>query len=133
MPQTRANRGCTHATDHSSPLPKRWNAEFFKKSRRNRTITVPLFVDILQQNNVQRELQDVFLQYSEIGGSSWEVEQVRNFFRDARAIPDAKIWVDIRVKNAEAGDCRSRWLTSSQLAEVVAQQVRAHCSVVELV
>lgn len=49
-----------------------------------------LFVEGLKQNDVQRGLQDAFLQDTEISGSSWEVEQVQKFFRTGGTIPDAR-------------------------------------------
>ena len=102
---------------------KRWNAEFFSQHRKNRTSCETLFVEGLEQNDVCRTLQDAFLQDSEISGPSWEVEQVQKFFREAGAIPDAKIWIDLRVRGIETGEFQSRWLESSDLAGTRKEQV----------
>lgn len=83
-----------------------------------------LFTDSLEQNDVQRDLQEAFLQDTEISGSSWEVEQVRKFFRAAGSIPDAKVWMDFRVKGVDTSQHQSRWLRSNYLGDIMNQQVR---------
>lgn len=121
MRKQKCNCACAHANRQSNTPSKRWNADFSRKIHRNRRD--PLFIDFLERTGVERGIQDAFLQDSEISGASWEVEQVQDFFREAGAIPDAKIWIDIRVKNKAGGRCRSMWLASDQLAEIMAQQV----------
>ncbi|KAJ8113689.1 hypothetical protein OPT61_g4233 [Boeremia exigua] len=82
----------------------------------------PLFIESLEQIDVQRELQDAFLSVSEISGSSWEVERVQKFFREARTVSDANMWIDFRQKDTEARHHHSRWIASNQLAEAVIRQ-----------
>lgn len=121
MRKTKCLCVCTHSIEPSQLSSKRWNADFSKKLHRARRD--PLFVDYLERTDVQRGIQSAFLQDSEISGASWEAEQVQNFFQEAGAIPDAKLWINICVRDRAYDSCRSVWVASSQVAEIMARQV----------
>jgi hypothetical protein len=125
--------GCARINGQSHIPRKRWNAEFFEKHQKNRTNRETLFIEGLELNDIQRGLHDAFMQDSEVSGASWEVEKVQKFFREAGTIPNAKVWIDLRVREGfEGNEVRSRWLVSSDLVETMEQQVcltRYHFSV----
>jgi hypothetical protein len=121
MGKQKCNCTCACATGRPGRVAKRWNAGFAKRHEKNSS-NDPLFVDVLENIQVERELQDAFLQDTEISGSSWEVEQVQKFFREARSALVARIWMDYRVKNTKSSTSESRWLLSDDLARVMAQQ-----------
>ncbi|KAF1360251.1 hypothetical protein EJ07DRAFT_177570 [Lizonia empirigonia] len=113
---------CNCATTAGSGQPaKSWNPDFLKNRRKNGKLDDRPFVGSLNHVNVQRKLLDIFLQTSEISGPSWDVERVRKFFRTAKRVEDAKLWVDYRVKDPSTANCQPRWLLSSELPEVLAQ------------
>ncbi len=114
---------CACTKKQSNPSTERWKANFFEKQHGIGTIPDPLFVDTLEQIDNQRELHDAFLSVSEISGSSWEVEQVQRFFREARAVSDTNIWIDFRQDEIGTSRRYSKWIASDQLAEVATRQV----------
>jgi hypothetical protein len=117
------NRCLTTTTTDVSHSAKRWNPEFFKDRRKDGKISDRPFVEALEHIRVQRSNLDVFLQNSELSGSSWEVEQVRKFFREAKSFPEAKLWLDHRSKTTTPSQSQPRWLTSKELQDVLVQQV----------
>lgn len=124
MQNPECNCACASTTKQSGNSEKRWNIEFSQKHDKNSTLKEPLFIDTLQNIDVQRELQDAFLQYtSEFAGSSWEVEKVKKFFREAGTVPDAKVWIDFCMKDAKPGKIQSNWIDSSELVHVLDLQV----------
>ena len=124
------DRGCrclrTRSKGGTSSPRKSWNSKFSKKQWENHVSRETLFIESLEQNNVQLSLQETFLQDAEISGSSWEVEQVRKFFRAARTIPGAKVWMDFRVKGVDTNEHQSRWLQFNCLGDIINQQVCRH-------
>ena len=121
MRKQKCNCTCACATGQSGRVAKRWNPGFAKRHEKNSS-TDPLFIDVLENIQVERQLQDAFLQDTEISGSSWEVEQVQKFFREAKSALVVKIWMDYRVKSTKSSKSESRWLVSDDLARVLAQQ-----------
>ena len=121
MRKQKCNCTCACATGQSGRVAKRWNPGFSKRHEKN-SRNDPLFVDVLENIQVERQLQDAFLRDTEISGSSWEVEQVQKFFREAKSALVVRIWMDYRVKNTKSSKSESRWLLSDDLARVLAQQ-----------
>lgn len=122
MKKQKCRCACACSKERTDSLAKRWNPEFFKKPKRTRS-NDPLFIEVLEDIRVERHLQDAFLQNTEASGSSWEVEQVQKFFREARNDPAARLWRDYRVKGIKFTKSQSRWHLSEALPSIMTQEV----------
>lgn len=117
-------RNSVPANPEASRSPKRWNSEFFKNRHKLGKIHDRPFIEFLKDLQVQRSTLDAFLQNSEISGNSWEVEQVRKFFRVSQSFPEARVWVEDRSKTNEYGNATSsKWLNSKELEQALSSKV----------
>jgi hypothetical protein len=108
---------------------KRWSAEF---SEHRRTAD-RLFQDTLKAINNKRGALAAFLQDFQSSVPSRQVEKVKTFFDNVRpqyatTISPNRAWVDYRRELNGQSLCKSTWLTSSQVAEVLELQVRTTVS-----
>lgn len=105
---------------------KVWHPRFGQ----NRPVPDRSFVSSLRENAIEIDVLDALLEYSKVGGISWEVEQARAFLSQPTSQKDARVWVECRAQadpssTSDDEQHESRWLTERHFSLTIPPPVSA--------